>query len=373
MSNKKNITYVDDELANLKIIQQGLEAEYNVGHFHSAKVFLETDDIPCDLLLLDVQMPDISGYQVCETLRAKGYDKPILFLSAYTDIEDRLKGYQAGGDDYIGKPFHFDELNLKIKNNLKRYSDLQKTKKQLKNASSTAITAMNNASEMGVALLFTQKTHLSENEGELASALKEALRSYGLNAVFCFRQAQQTHYDSTSGTALSELEKELLDAYQRCNKISTHGNRCLLSSKNVSILIKNMPQDMDKKGRLRDHLALILDTNHQHVNFLVSKNQQAAHQDVFMSELRQHTQQIVTNIDAAASLSRNRVGTIVENVKQELFGLELKLDLNEEDSKELQNISVELQEELDDIVNDFDNIEQHVNVLIDAIQGYQPS
>ena len=373
LAKKNNIAYLDDEPTNIKIIQQALKAEYNISCFHHARDFLAAEDAYPDLLLLDVQMPDMNGHQVCEALRAKGYDKPILFLSAYSDIEERLKGYYSGGDDYLSKPFNFDELKLKIKNNLKRYSDLQKTQQQLQQASTTAMTAINNASEMGIALLYTQKTHACENTEQLASSLKETLRSYGLNAVFCFRQAQGMHYDSVSGAELSALEKELLDAYQRCNKIATHGSRCLLSSQKISILIKNMPSDEEKTGRLRDHLALIQDTSHQHLNFLATKNQQLAQQEIFISELRRHTQQLIANIDTTASLSRDRIGAVVEIVKQELFGLELKLDLDEGSAQELQGICAELQQSLDQITDDFDNIEQHVNILVDTIQNYRPS
>jgi len=373
MGDKVNIAYLDDEPINVKIIQQALKAEYNISCSLDAKDFLAADESYPDLLLLDVQMPEINGHEVCKALRAKGYDKPILFLSAHSDVEERLKGYYAGGDDYISKPFNFDELKLKIKSNLKRYSDLQKTKERLQQASTTAMTAMNNASEMGVALLYTQKTHACENTEQLASSLKETLRSYGLNAVFCFRQAQGAHYDSVSGAELSQLEKELLDAYQRCNKIATHGSRCLLSSQNISLLVKNMPSDEEKTGRLRDHLALIQDTSHQHLNFLASKNQQLAQQEIFMSELRRHTQQVVTNIDAAAELSRNRIESVLENIKHDLFGLELKLDMDEENAQELQDICVELEKNLNQITDDFDNTEQHVNILVDTIQNYRPS
>lgn len=118
-------------------------------------------------------------------------------------------------------------------------------------------------------------------------------------------------------------------------------------------------------------LALIHDTSHQHLNFLSAKNQQQELQKTFIDELRHHTQQIVANIDATATFSRTRVETIVENIKQELFGLELKLDLDDEHTEILQNISGELQQSLDEIIDDFDNIEQQINVLIDAIQNYQ--
>jgi len=112
MDDEVNIAYLDDEPTNVKIIQQALKTEYNISCFHHARGFLAADKSYPDLLLLDAQMPEMNGHEVCEALRAKGYDKPILFLSAYSGIKERLKGNYSGGDDYLTKPFNFDELNL---------------------------------------------------------------------------------------------------------------------------------------------------------------------------------------------------------------------------------------------------------------------
>lgn len=371
MENKMRIAYVDDELANQKLLGQVLSHEYAFKSYPSAIEFMN-DGILHDLVLLDVQMPGINGYRICEDLRAKGYDRPVLFVSAFNSVDDRLIAYEVGGDDYIAKPFDVNELRIKIKNNLNRYAEFQKIKSGFSLASNTALTAMTTISEMGVALFFSQRAHACENLECLAGALKDALRSYGLNAVYCFRNEQQTEYFSTTGAQLSQIEKELLDAYQKLEKIVTHRQRCVLSSGKISIVIKNMPQDEEKTGRLRDHLALIHDISEQAIHFLAAKQQKENLQTIFMDKLQQHTQQIITHIDACAAHSRQRVGDIVENIKQELFGLELKLDLGESNAEILRSISAELQKDLDGITDDFDDIEQQINLLVDAIQNYRP-
>lgn len=371
MESKMSIGYVDDELANQKLLGQVLNHDYEFKSYSSAIDFMN-DGVLHDLVLLDVQMPDINGYRICEELRAKGYDRPVLFVSAFNSIDDRLIAYEVGGDDYIAKPFDINELRIKIKNNLGRCAEFQKIKSSFSLASNTALTAMNTLSEMGVALFFSQRAHTCKNFEHLASALKDALRSYGLNAVYCFRNEQQTEYFSTSGVQLNQIEKELLDAHKKLEKIVTHRQRCVLSSEKISMVIKNMPQDEEKSGRLRDHLALIHDTSEQCIHFLAAKKHKDALQAVFVEKLQQHTQHIVTHIDACAAHSRQRVGDIVENIKQELFGLELKLDLDEGNAGILRNISAELQKDLDGITDDFDDIEQKINLLVDAIQNYRP-
>lgn len=78
-----------------------------------------------DLLLLDVMMPGMNGFDVCMKIREQGRRIPIIFLSAKGDIVDKSIGFKAGGDDYVVKPFSPDELLLRIEAHLRRHkSDL---------------------------------------------------------------------------------------------------------------------------------------------------------------------------------------------------------------------------------------------------------
>jgi len=73
-----------------------------------------------DLIILDVMLPDINGFGVTKRLRASGYASPILFLTAKDDTEDKIEGLNAGGDDYVTKPFSLDEIVARIKAILRR-------------------------------------------------------------------------------------------------------------------------------------------------------------------------------------------------------------------------------------------------------------
>lgn len=76
-----------------------------------------------DLLLLDVMMPGMNGFDVCLRMREEGRRIPIIFLSAKGDIVDKSIGFKAGGDDYVVKPFSSDELLLRIEAHLRRHRD----------------------------------------------------------------------------------------------------------------------------------------------------------------------------------------------------------------------------------------------------------
>ena len=73
-----------------------------------------------NLVVLDVMLPHLSGYEVCRTMRGHGDTTPVLFLSAKGRADDRVAGLRAGGDDYLPKPFHLPEFLLRVENMLKR-------------------------------------------------------------------------------------------------------------------------------------------------------------------------------------------------------------------------------------------------------------
>lgn len=121
-----NILVVEDE-QHLGIgIKYNLEAEgYHVtvvGDGPTALKLFADDPYAFDLVILDLMLPGMSGYAVCETLRGAGNELPVLMLSARTLAEDRTRGFDVGADQYLMKPFDLDELLSRVRNLLSRAS-----------------------------------------------------------------------------------------------------------------------------------------------------------------------------------------------------------------------------------------------------------
>ena len=74
-----------------------------------------------DLILLDVNLPHLNGFDFCKRLRDDGYEMPVIFVTAKGDLEDRLEGLKIGADDYICKPFQPAELTARVEAVLRRY------------------------------------------------------------------------------------------------------------------------------------------------------------------------------------------------------------------------------------------------------------
>lgn len=122
----KNVLLVEDEENLHEAIKLNLDIEgYNVTSvFNGKNAITKVKEKKFDLIILDVMLPDVNGFDICETIRLNDEQTPILFLTAKSDSEDRIKGLTIGGDDYLTKPFNIEELLLRIKLLIKRSTSI---------------------------------------------------------------------------------------------------------------------------------------------------------------------------------------------------------------------------------------------------------
>ncbi len=120
---KESILVVDDTLANLRLLAKILaEQGYEVRPVTNGKLALRSvqGTAPPDLILLDIMMPEMDGYEVCERLKADEHtrDIPVIFLSALDEVQDKVRAFSVGGVDYITKPFHEQEVLVRVETHL---------------------------------------------------------------------------------------------------------------------------------------------------------------------------------------------------------------------------------------------------------------
>lgn len=116
------ILIVEDEIKTGDYLRQGLrEAGFSVDLARNGPDGLHLAlENPCDLLILDVMLPGLDGWQILKSVRQQGRVMPVLFLSARDQVEDRVKGLELGADDYLVKPFSFAELLARVRTILRR-------------------------------------------------------------------------------------------------------------------------------------------------------------------------------------------------------------------------------------------------------------
>jgi phosphoserine phosphatase RsbU/P len=129
---ESRILIVDDVKANVDVLVTALRGQYKLGvALDGASALRSLERAPADLVLLDIMMPPgIDGYEVCRQLRANEAtrDIPVMFLSSLEDVKDKARGFEAGGNDYLTKPFEMLEVKARVHSLLKAkaYADAVK-------------------------------------------------------------------------------------------------------------------------------------------------------------------------------------------------------------------------------------------------------
>jgi len=120
-----NLLLVEDEVRVADFVQSGLNSEgwtVTVAHDGETAIELLSNDV-FEVVILDLMLPGISGYEVCQRMRARKNFTPVLILSALDDVEDRIAGLRIGADDYLSKPFNFEELLARLEALTRRAPD----------------------------------------------------------------------------------------------------------------------------------------------------------------------------------------------------------------------------------------------------------
>jgi diguanylate cyclase (GGDEF)-like protein len=120
--NKKDILIIDDNIDNLRVLSSLLAKQgYNVRKALNWQMAFTTCQTALpDLILLDIMMPELDGYEVCQRLKSNDLtaDIPVIFISSLDDVFDKVKAFKIGGVDYITKPFEFEEVLVRVQNHL---------------------------------------------------------------------------------------------------------------------------------------------------------------------------------------------------------------------------------------------------------------
>ncbi|MEM5531929.1 response regulator [Pseudoalteromonas arctica] len=269
------ILAVDDEPFNLEIIEEILEEldfELQVATSGPECLNMVEGYMP-QVILLDVSMPQMNGYEVCKALKANPNTAHIIvmFVSARGTVEERMEGYSVGAEDYIVKPFGHDELKSKLKNLNQVLVEKQSLEKQVEDATSTAFNAMANSSEMGQIVNYVENIGFINDPQELGKALIDCLQSFDLQSNIEFRESDEISHFALSGVC-SPIVVELFEMLKNKGRLHEFSHRILVNYELISLLILNMPDhDPDKHGRIRDHVCFIVSVTEQQLRAIMTK------------------------------------------------------------------------------------------------------
>ena len=264
MNGKARILVVDDDAIIQGLYADNLGKEFHVISADSGEAALKmvAHERP-DVVLLDVEMPPgIGGYETCRLLKEMSMTEniPIIFISSRASIDDRIKGYEAGGQDYLIKPFDPVELKAKISHLLTAKDELANLKEKANSSNRATIIALTDLADTGISLRFIRSAMNCPSLQTLARLTINSMGSFGIDCHFQIRTPTQTLTLTPQGLA-SPLEESVIKLSQNSDRIFSFGNRLILNYNSVSLLIPNMPiSDNLLCGRIRDHGAIIAES-----------------------------------------------------------------------------------------------------------------
>lgn len=259
MDERYRIFVVDDDWMILELLKE-LLANYAVEVFPSANACLaRLQETKPDMFMLDVSMPEIDGYTLCRRIKEdwETSDIPVLFISANDDLNTHLLCYEAGGDDFIVKPFEPNVLLKKVEVEARLSSEIRALSEQAGYAQRTAMSAMTSMGELGVVLEFLRRSYACSKESEIGEALMDAMRQYDLQATLQLRLGDEIYSISERGVNIP-FEVDVLNHVRTSGRIFQFKSRCVFNYGRVTLMVNNMPvDDADKCGRIRDNGALL--------------------------------------------------------------------------------------------------------------------
>jgi CheY-like chemotaxis protein len=336
------VLITDDDELTLDMLAATLAPHYEVTTATSGRqaVSLATQQ-DFDLILLDVDMPEMDGYATCAALKAHSHSNPVpvLFLSARISIDERLQGYRVGACDYLTKPFDVDELTAKIDLTVAQCARNRELSGQINEAINTAMATADMYGEMGVVLEMQRQLSHCQSYTEVAQVFFQALANLGFDG--CLRlTGRQGVLSRTALTECSALENSILDHIEKGvgPSIQAMGENTTLRYGSVLMLIRNLPvtpspddfsaDEIDRMGRARDNVALLAEGLMARMHALDIETEKAglAHS----RQLVDLTREALVDISAQQHANRMQLSQVFQRLNSEVEQLFVHLGLSEQ-------------------------------------------
>jgi len=358
------IMVVDDEAPNVLLMERTLSSQYRVITANSGASCLESLETESpDLILLDVRMPEMIGYEVCRQIKSqsKTKDIPVIFLSAYTSLDDKLKGYDAGGDDYITKPCELQEVLAKTKSHIENNKAMLQNRKM-------AMVAMTNTSELGMVNQFYEKSFSCLTPQELAHQVIVACDSFGLKCCVQIRTVNETLNATSTQDQCTPLEVDLMNQIKNADRILHFGKRTAFNFDTVTLIIKNMPRDdEDKCGRLNDHIASLLNGAEARIVNIDVEEQQRKSVITKLSSALDDVNSAILDVESGIKTRAKKTSTIIASLFDEMHLGFSSLALSEDQEEFFVQLVNNHMEKIISLYTSNTDVEQHFTKLASDI------
>lgn len=359
---------VDSDPIHREIIEGMLEDELCILSAENGKTALSIiEQHQPDIIITESILSDIHGFDLCKQIKVN-LNSVVIFLSDPLTFEEKMEGYEAGGDDFLAKPFQPEELLTKIRLNIEVKKLHSRLEHQANQAMQATVVAMNQSSEMGTLLRFMEKVANSENFDTLADQLLLTLDEFDLQCCAQFRNETDAYHfrceeDSADATLLSMcIEK---------GRFVDIGANCIVNTAYVSLLICNMPiTNKDRYGEIKDMLAIVSNAANSRVESinriqtLANKTRLTADEAVYKSHVE------IQNIKGLLSQHSGRIQEIMDILQDKMSTTCLQLGLTDYQETDFMEMVDQSMDALENTCKDITSIDRRFTSVVDSLAEF---
>ena len=367
------ILCVDDAKMDQNLIRKCLSDDFELSFADNGEIALAIlSEFQPQIILLDMCMPALDGLETCREIRQnQDYnDVPILFISSMSKAEDRLAAYRAGADDYLCKPIVEDELKIKIEKILNVKAERLALNENSKRATEAALTAMTGAAELGFIVTLLRESFACQQLDELGEKVFGTLSCYSLDGSLMLKFDGKTHF-FPKDSPLSEKEKQALVKAPASGRIFEYHDIAIFTTPTVSLLIRHMPADAEKSGRLRDHLAILVEGVEARLAGLENEYKRAVEKQLLEQSI-ELTHGCLEELKQGHHQQRIETAKILSDTAEDMEELFIRLGLDESQETALLELIILAEQKTQDVFEksnklqqQFEEIEQHLNSLLE--------
>lgn len=367
------ILLVDDDpdvlaLTSLQLEAKGWRVETADNGASALQLVTKAPD-KFSVIVSDIMMPEMDGYALCRRLK---FDPdlpniPILFLSSLTDLEEKIKGYGAGVDDYISKPVNVDELSMKLSALLVFAEKEKNLTNQLAETTTVAFQAMNYSSDMGEVLEFYNGSVTAKSFEEIAALLFKFSAGRGLHCTLRVISPQGIVSLSDTGS-VSPVEDNVIELSRSKGRFFDFGSRTIINYDDFSVLVKNMPlDDPERYGPLKDTLGTLCNAIEARIKFVIHEDSVRQKQEIVSTVMGvlQSIGQTFSDIQAANV-------AVIDQLMTDLDQEMMELGLSEQQEELLRQLVDKCHDGSDavfdrgaELTSQFDEVRRKLDVILD--------
>ncbi len=368
-SNKlnKTVLLVDDDPTVITVNRAKLEKlGYTIVDSDNGMKALEYLDLhysELSAIISDVEMPKMDGYTFCQAVRDKWCEDriPFIFASSSNSLEDMVEGFEAGGDDYVGKPLLAEVFQIKLNNLLEKQKLQSGLSDQLKESRDVAFQAMTYTSNLGQVLQFLQSSLKVKNFTELGKLVIEVTHSFNLNCVIQFRTADKI-FNISNNQKVTSIEVNVMEMTYKKGRMFDFGCRTVINYDDFSLLIKNMPSDPAAVGNVKDTINNLCNAIQVRVKLLLSDDVSAK-----KDELIKTVNNSMSGIDSSLKHMQHDNLSAAEQMMDALDHAMLTLGLTEEQEDTLRGITNLFVSKSEEIFAKGKEIHKELNHIIECV------